>query len=109
MYEDATASAYLYTAALTAPMNHDWVQIYLYIATKTYEKWRTKDSGVEMPTDIRLDSLRDDQMVDLNRLKGWIYQQRTKIRLVRDKAEWRKRKEEEAARRKAEQPALVEF
>jgi hypothetical protein len=106
---DAEACAYLYTASLTEPMDHDWTQIYLYIATKTYEKWRTKDSGVEMPTDIRVDSLRDDQMADLNRLKWWIYQQRTKIRLERDRAERRKQKEEEAAKRKAEQPALFEF
>ena len=54
---DAEACAYLYTAALTQPMDRDWGQIY--IATKVYEKWRTKDSGVTMPTDIRVESLDD--------------------------------------------------
>ena len=67
---DAEACAYLYTASLTQPMNSDWSQIYLYIAGKVYEKWRTKESGVTMPEDIRVKSLRDDQMADLNRPEG---------------------------------------
>ena len=32
---DAEACAYLNTASLTQPMDHDWAQIYLYIAGKT--------------------------------------------------------------------------
>ena len=32
---DAEACAYLYTAGLTAPMDHNWSQIYLYVATMT--------------------------------------------------------------------------
>jgi hypothetical protein len=106
---DAEACAYLYTAGLTAPMDHDWSQIYLYIATKVYEKWRTKESGVTMPDDIRVDSISDYQMRDLNRLKAWLYLKRTTIRLDRDRAERRQKKEEEAERRKEEQPALFEF
>ena len=102
---DAEACAYLYSAALTAPMDHDWGQIYLYIAGKTYTRWKK----TEMPADIAVDSINDDQMRDLNRLKEWIYRQRTKVRLERDRAERRQRKEEEAARRKAEQPALFDF
>ena len=86
---DAEACAYLYTASLTQPMDNDWTQIYLYIATKIYEKWRTRDAGVTMPEDIRVESLRDDQMADLNRLKDWIYRQRTRIRLERDKTKQR--------------------
>lgn len=97
---DAEACAYLYTASLTQPMDRDWTQIYLYIATKTYEKWRTKDSGMEMPTDIRVDSLTDDQMADLNRLKDWIYKRRVQARLERDRAERRQKKAEEAERRR---------
>ncbi len=106
---DAEACAYLYTAGLTQPMDHDWGQIYLYIATQTYEKWRTKESGVAMPEDIRVESLNDDQMRDLNRLKEWLYRKRTQIRLERDRAGRRQKKEEEAARKKAEQPALFDF
>ena len=106
---DAEACAYLYTASLTQPMGSDWSQIYLYIATKVYEKWRTKESGVTMPEDIRVESLRDDQMRDLNRLKEWIYKKRTDIRLDRNRAERRQKKEEEAAAREAAQPALFDF
>ncbi len=102
---DAEACAYLYTAALTQPMDHDWGQIYLYIATQTYRKWGKN----EMPSDIAVDKLDDEQMRDLNRLKEWLYRQRTKIRLERNRAERRQKKEEEAAREKAEQPALFTF
>jgi len=106
---DAEACAYLNTASLTQPMDHDWTKIYLYIATKVYEKWRTKESGVTMPEDIRVESITDDQMRDLNRLKAWLYDRRIKARLERDRAERREKKEEEAAARKAEQPALFTF
>jgi len=106
---DAEACAYLYTASLTQPPDHDWTQIYLYIAGKVYEKWRTKESGVTMPDDIRVESLTDEQMRDLNRLKAWLYQKRTTVREDRDRAERREKKEEAAAQREAEQPALFTF
>ena len=102
---DAEACAYLYTAALTAPMDHDWGQIYLYIATQTYRRWGKN----EMPTDIAVDRLDNEQVKDLNRLKEWIYRKRTQIRLERDRAERRQQREKEAAERKAEQPALFTF
>jgi len=102
---DAEACAYLYTASLTAPMDHDWGQIYLYIATQTYRRWGKN----EMPGDIALDQLDDGQMRDLRRLKEWLYNQRTKVRQERERAERRQRKEEEAAKGKAEQPVLFQF
>ena len=102
---DAEACAYLYTASLTAPMDHDWTQIYLYIADKVYSGWKK----TEMLEDIRVESLRDDQLRDLNRLKKWIYEQRTKIRLEKERAERRERKEAAVAEREALQPALFEF
>ena len=102
---DAEACAYLWTASLTQPMDHDWGQIYLYIATQTYRRWGKN----EMPGDIAVDSIRDDQMSDLNRLKEWLYKKRTEVRLDRERAERRQKKQEEVARRKAEQPALFDF
>ena len=102
---DAEACAYLYTAALTQPMDHDWGQIYLYVANKTYSRWRKN----EVPEDIRVGSLTDEQMRDLNRLKGWLLRKRTQARIDRERAERRERKEEEVARIKAEQPALFQF
>ena len=102
---DAEACAYLMTVSLTQPMDSDWTQIYLYISTKVCSRWKK----VEVPEDIRVESLRDDQLRDLNRLKEWIYQQRTKIRLEKDRAERRQQKEEEVAKRKAEQLAMFQF
>jgi len=102
---DAEACAYLYTAGLTQPLDHDWAQIYLYFATKTYRRWGKN----EMPPDIAVDSISDYQMAELNRLKQWLYRQRSKIRLEREKTDRRQRKQDGAAMRKAEQPALFEF
>ncbi len=102
---DAEACAYLNTASLTQPMDHDWAQIYLYIAGKTYTRWEKN----AMPEDITVESLNDDQMRDLNRLKAWIYQRRTAARQDKDRAERRQKREDEAAKRKAAQPALFNF
>jgi len=102
---DAEACAYLYTVALTQPMHHDWGQIYLYIATQTYHRWGKN----EMPADIAVDKLDDEQMRELQRLKEWLYRRRSQARQESDRAERRQKREEEAARRKAEQPALFDF
>ncbi|MBE9570334.1 MAG: hypothetical protein IMF11_06900 [Proteobacteria bacterium] len=106
---DAEACAYLYTAGLTAPMDSDWTQIYLYIAGRVYGKWRTKESGVTMPDDIRVDSISDYQMAELNRLKDWLYRQRVKVRQDRERANRRADKEEAEAQKQAEQPVLFKF
>ncbi len=102
---DAEACAYLYTAALTQPMDHDWWQIYLDIATKAYRRWGKN----EMPGDIAVDSITDYQTTELNRLKEWLYRKRTQLRLERERAERQRKKEEETTKRKAEQPALFNF
>jgi len=73
---DAEACAYLYTAGLTAPMDHDWSQIYLYIAGKTYARHK----GNQVPGDIQVESLNNYQIGELNRLKSWLYHQRVKAR-----------------------------
>ena len=102
---DAEACAYLYTAGLTAPMNHDWSRIYLYVSTRTYSRHK----GGEMPEDIRVESLDDYQMGELKRLKDWIYHQRVKVRQERERVGRRLEREESEAQSKAEQPALFEF
>ena len=101
---DAEALAYMYPRTMEAPMDRDWLDIYLYLGTKVMA-----GAGTEMPEDIRKDSLDDYLMGKLNHLKAWIYQQRIKVRLERDRAERRHRKEEEAERRKEAQPALFDF
>ena len=62
-----------------------------------------------MPDDIRVDSLDSGQLADLKRLKGWIHRTRVKIRLERDRAEGRQKKEEQSAKKEVEQPALFKF
>ena len=102
---DAEACAYLNTASLTAPMDGDWSQIYLYVAGKTYTRWQKG----EMPDDIRVDSLTDQQTADLDRLKEWLYRRRTIARQEMERSERRQQKEEDVDKRKTERPALFEF
>jgi hypothetical protein len=102
---DAEACAYLCTAGLTAPMDHDWSQIYLYVSTKTYARHK----GGEVPEDIRVESLTEYQMGELSRLKDWLYRQRVKARQDRGRADKRMEREEADAQRKAEQPGLFDF
>ena len=102
---DAEACAYLMSAALTAPMDHDWTKIYLFVAGKVCRQHKQ----AEVPEDILVESLDADQVRDLDRLKAWIYKKRADARLERDRAERRERKQEEAARKAAEQPALFDF
>ena len=103
---DAEACAYLYTAGLCFPLDHDWTDIYLYITGQVYSQHH---DGAQVPEDIRVESLNTEQIRDLRRLKGWIFQGRTRARQERDRAERRERREEEAARKKAEKPVLFEF
>ena len=91
---DAEACAYLYTASLTAPMGHDWTQIYLYIAGKV----AARAKNAQIPEDIKVDSLTDDQMRDLQELKGWLYQHRVKIRQERRRGKRRQARAEAEAR-----------
>jgi len=102
---DAEACAYLYTAALTQPLDRDWAEIYLYIATRVYSRWGKS----EMPQDIKVESIRDDQKADLNRLKRWLHQQRTRARLERERAERRQKTEAAKAELEVMQPSMFDF
>jgi hypothetical protein len=102
---DAEACAYLMTVSLTQPMDGDWSQIYLYVSGKTCKRWGKS----ELPSDIAVDSISENQLIELNRLKAWLYRERTKIRLERERAERRENKMQEKAKRRAERPVLFEF
>ena len=102
---DAEVCAYLMTVSLTQPIDSDWTQIYLYVASQTYKRW---EKG-EMPADIVVDSISDYQTGELNRLKAWLYRQRIKLRTEKDRMERREKRAEAEAQREAEQPALFEF
>jgi hypothetical protein len=104
---DAEACAYLHTASLCFPFDHDWTNIFLYVASQVYSRHRTQESGTQVPEDIRVEKLDDQQMRDLCRLKDWIYRRRVAERHERDRAERRQNREELAAKKKAEQPALA--
>jgi len=84
---DTEACAYLMTLSLTQPMDSDWTQIYLYVATQTYKRW---NKG-EIPADIAVESISDYKMGELNRLKSWIYHHRIRARQEKDRAEAAKR------------------
>jgi hypothetical protein len=86
-------------------MDNDWAQIYLYVAGRTCKRWNKS----ELPADIMVDSLSDNQLRELNRLKMWLYRQHCKVRQEREQRERRETKEQEKARSKAEQPALFQF
>ena len=105
MGTDAEVCAYLMTLSLTQPMDSDWTQIYLYVASKTC----AHHNGSQVPEDIQVDSINDYQMTELNRLKEWLYRKRTQIRLERDRTERRQKREEESEKRKTQQPALFSF
>jgi len=56
-----------------------------------------------------VEALNDYQIAELNRLKTWLYQQRTNVRQERERAARRLEREETEAQREAEQPTLFEF
>ena len=93
------------TLSLTQPMDSDWTQIYLYVASQTYKRW----GKGEMPADIVIESISDYQTQELNRLKSWLYERRIRARVEKDRAERREEKEEAKAQREKEQPALFKF
>jgi len=67
---------------------------YLYIATNTYQRWGKN----EMPQEIAIESITDDQMRDLNELKAWLYRHRAQVRIERRRAAKRQAKAMETAR-----------
>jgi hypothetical protein len=75
------------------------------VATKTYAQHK----GGEVPEYIRVETLTDYQMGELERLKDWIYCQRVKVRQERDRANRRFEREGAEVQRKAEQPVLFQF
>jgi len=102
---DAEATAYLYTACLTAPMTEQWTRIYLYVAGKTCARWGKH----ELPPDVQVNSLNDYQLDELKRLKRWLYQKLVLARQEREREERREEREQEAEKKKEERPVLFEL
>ena len=102
---DTEACAYLMTLSLTQPMDSDWTQIYLYMASQTYKQW----GKGEMPADIVVESINDYQIGELNRLKSWLFHQRIKGRQEKDRAERRQERKEAKVQREEERPVIFQF
>lgn len=86
---DAEAACYLYTASLTHPIGGDMTQVYLYVAG---EAMKAEAKGGELPEEIRVDALTDEQWRQLKLLKDWIYRQRADERKRRRSGERREAK-----------------
>ena len=93
---DAEAMAYMYPRTLEAPLDHDWTEIYMYLATQVVRRHQK----TEIPEDIAGESLTGQQTRMLNELKAWIYDRRTKVRDERRRTEKRVAKEEAEVHRK---------
>jgi hypothetical protein len=102
---DAEAVAYLYTASLEAPLDGDWVEIYLYLASKVIGQHRK--TGI--PADIKVESINDYQQSELSRFKRWIYETRVRARKEKDKSERRERTEKEKQEKEVLQPRMFDF
>jgi hypothetical protein len=79
------------------------------VANQVYSRHRTKESGVQFPEDIHVESLSNYQIAELRRLQGWIYERRTQANQEKDRVERQKKREEEATKMTMERPALFEF
>lgn len=79
---DAEVLAYMYPLSLERPLDRDWTQIYLYIATKVMSRHKE----TEIPEDIKVESLDNYQMQRLKELRDWIYGRRLKARQERRRA-----------------------
>lgn len=102
---DAEASWYISSRSLEAPLDSDWVRIYMYSFTRVM---RRHGRG-EVPADLVVDELDDYSMGKYLHLKRWLYNQRVKLRQERDRADRREKKEAEAEQKAMAQPALFEF
>jgi len=72
---DLEALMYLYPASLETPLDRDWTQIYLYLATKCMG---------EVPEGIRVETLSDPfQQEQLRKLKRWIRKKKLEARKER--------------------------
>ncbi len=102
---DAEAACYLFTASLTYPMNHDWTEIYLYVAGGEMKG----EAKSEIPDDIKVEALTESQWHDLKQLKDWIYRQRVKYRKEKARGEQRHAKEEAEAEDLETKPVQPSF
>ena len=81
---DAEALAYMMPRTMEAPLSHEWVRIYLYLATKVM---RVAKPRVELPKDVVVERLDRYEQRDLDKLKRWIWAQQTEVMRQRRREE----------------------
>ncbi len=96
---DIEAAIYLYTTVLCQMVDHDWVQVYLYLCSKA-----VKTKGTEVPEDIKVDKITDDQRRQLDELKRFIKRSQRKQLDEKRRAERKEEREERAAKRDKQLP-----
>jgi hypothetical protein len=79
---DTEVLAYIFPRTMEEPLSEQWMRIYTYVFTQSM-----KFKKVEVPEDLRCESLSDYDMRELNDLKTWIYQKRVQHRKEKAKAE----------------------
>jgi len=90
---DSEALAYMIPRSMESPMGSDWNDIYLYLATHVIE--HSPDKKMEVPADIRHETISDYQMNYLLRpLKHWIYEKKTEHRKEKARGERLQAKEQ---------------
>ena len=82
---DAEALAYMMPRTMEAPLSHEWVRIYLYLATKVM---RTAKHA-KLPKDVVVEELDRYEQRSLDNLKRWIWNQQEEV-LRRRKREEKK-------------------
>ena len=101
---DTEALAYIYPRTMEAPMSEQWYRIYMYVFNKAM-----KFKKVEVPEDLKSETLSDYDMHQLDDLKRWIYDRRVKNRKEKQRGERRQAKEEAAAKELATVPVQPSF
>ena len=97
---DTEALAYIFPRTMEEPMSKQWMRIYMYVFTSAM-----KFKKLEVPEDLRCESLSDYDMRELTDLKTWIYQKRVQHRKEKSRAERQantQSKEEDATELKTE-------
>lgn len=102
MGTDSEALAYMIPRTMEAPMGHDWTEIYMYLFNKVITS--RPGNKVEVPEDLRKETISNYLMGDLLHLKRWIYEKKVQHRKARLKEE--RSQVKEAAEGKEEEPAL---
>ena len=95
---DTEALAYIFPRTMEEPLSEQWMRIYTYVFTSAM-----KFKKVEVPEDLRCESLNDYDMRELNDLKTWIYQKRVQHRKEKARAERQANKQVEGEDAKSEE------